>query len=89
MTIRSGTILTRFSQWVALQVAFYASGCTHMQYYRTLKQFLGVSAVTCKPFYDMIKEMCDEAREDMYKLGSDQLGSYHRAVTTGGWYMAY
>ena len=27
--------------------------------------------------------MCDEAREDMYKLGSDQLGSYHRAVTTG------
>ena len=60
---------------LALQVAFYASGCTHMQYYRTLQQFLGVSAVTCKPFYDMIKivypcvldmiqEMCDESRED-------------------------
>ena len=32
---------------------------------------------------DMIREMCDEAREDMYKLGSDKLGSYHRAVTTG------
>ena len=31
----------------------------------------------------MIQEMCDEARENMYKLGSDQLGSYHRAVTTG------
>ena len=28
----------------------------------------------------MIREMCDEA---MYKLGSDKLGSYHRAVTTG------
>ena len=79
---------------LALQVAFYASGCTHMQYYRTLRQFLGVSAVTCKPYYDMIKliypcvldmiqEMCDEAREDMYKLGSANLGSYHRAVTTG------
>ena len=26
---------------------------------------------------------CDEAREDMYKLGSDYLGSYHHAVTTG------
>ena len=79
---------------LALQVAFYASGCTHMQYYRTLRQFLGVSAVTCKPFYDMIKlvypcvldmiqEMCDESKEDMYKLGSENLGSYHRAVTTG------
>ena len=63
---------------LALQVAFYASGCTHMQYYHTLQQFLCVSAVTCKPYYDMIKlvypcvldmiqEMCDEAREDMYK----------------------
>ena len=70
---------------LALQVAFYACGCTHMQYYCTLRQFLGVSAVTCKSFYDMIKlvypcvldmtqEMCDEAREDMYKLGSDNLG---------------
>ena len=38
---------------LALQVAFYASGCTHMQYYCTLRQFLGVSAVTCKPYYDM------------------------------------
>ena len=26
---------------------------------------------------------CDEAREDMYKLGSANLGSYHHAVTTG------
>ena len=40
---------------LALQVAFYTSGCTHIQYYRTLRQFLGVSAVTCKPFYEMIK----------------------------------
>ena len=32
---------------------------------------------------DMIQEMCHEAREDIYKLGSDQLGSNHRAVTTG------
>ena len=37
----------------ALQVAFYASGCTHAQYYRILKQSLGVQAVT--PFYEMIK----------------------------------
>ena len=25
---------------LALQVAFYGSGCTHMQYYRILQQFL-------------------------------------------------
>ena len=40
---------------LALQVAFYASGCTHAQYYRILKQSLGIQAVTCKPFYEMIK----------------------------------
>ena len=32
---------------LALQVSFYASGCTHAQYYRILKQSLGVQAVTC------------------------------------------
>ena len=30
---------------LALQVAFYASGCTHAQYYRILKQSLGIQAV--------------------------------------------
>ena len=30
-----------------------------------------------------MKLRCDEAREDMYKLGSANLGSYHHAVTTG------
>ena len=28
----------------------------------------------------MIQEMCDEAREDMYKLGSANLGSYQGTV---------
>ena len=64
---------------LALQVAFYASGCTHAQYYRILKQSLGVQAVTCKPYYEMIKlvfphvgdmidEMCTEAMVDMKAL---------------------
>ena len=35
---------------LALQGAFYASGCTHMQYYHIIRHFLGVSAVTCKPY---------------------------------------
>ena len=65
---------------LALQVAFYVFGCTHMQYYHNiLRQYLGVSAVTCKPCFmiifimklvhpcvlDMIQEMCDESKEDM------------------------
>ena len=68
---------------LALQVAFYASGCTHAQYYRILKQSLGVQAVTCKPFYEMIKlvfphvdemvdDMCIEATADMAALPPEQ-----------------
>ena len=79
---------------LALQVAFYASGCTHAQYYHILKHSLGVQAVTCKPFYDMIKlvypcvldmihGMCNEARDDMEALAPEQLGSMQRVVTAG------
>ena len=68
---------------LALQVAFYASGCTHAQYYRILKQSLGVQAVTYKPFYEMIKlvfphvdemvdDMCIEATADMAALPPEQ-----------------
>ena len=76
-----GTIVT-----LALPVAFNASGCTHTQYYRILKQSLGVQAVTCKPFYEMIKlvfphvddmvdDMCIEATADMAALPPEQIGS--------------
>ena len=79
---------------LALQVAFYASGCTHAQYYRILKQSLGIQAVTCKPFYEMIKlvfphvsdmleEMGTEAMADMKALPPEQIGSIQRAIVTG------
>ena len=79
---------------LALQVAFYASGCTHAQYYRILKQSLGVQAVTCKPYYEMIKlvfphvgdmidEMCTEAMDDMEALPPGEIGSMQRAIVTG------
>ena len=79
---------------LALQVAFYVSGCTHAQYYRILKQSLGVQAVTCKPFYEMIKlvfphvsdmleEMGTEAMIDMKALPPDEIGSMQRAILTG------
>ena len=38
---------------LTLQVAFYASGCAHSQYYCILKLSLGVQAVTCKPLIFM------------------------------------
>ena len=76
---------------LALQVAFYASGCTYAQYYRILKQSLGVQAVTCKPFYEMIKlvlphvsdmidEMCTEAMDDMEALLPGEIGSMQRLL---------
>ena len=79
---------------LALQVAFYASGCTHAQYYRILKQSLGVQAVTCKPYYEMIKlvfphvgdmleEMGTEAMVDMKALPPGEIGSIQRAIVTG------
>ena len=79
---------------LALQVAFYASGCTHAQYYRILKQSLGVQAVTCKPFYEMIKlvfphvsdmleGMGTEAMFDMKALPPEEIGSMQRAIVTG------
>ena len=79
---------------LAMQVAFYASGCTHAQYYRILKQSLGVQAVTCKPFYEMIKlvflhvsdmleEMGTEVMADMKALPPEDMGSMQRAIVTG------
>ena len=79
---------------LAVQVAFYASGCTHAQYYRILKQSLGVQAVTCKPFYetiklvfphvsDMLEEMGTEAMADMKALPPEEIGSIQRAIVTG------
>ena len=79
---------------LALQVAFYASRCTHAQYYRSFKQLLGVQAVTCKPFYEMIKqvfphvsdmidEMINEAMVDTKALPPEQIGSLQRAIVTG------
>ena len=78
----------------ALQVAFYAPGCTHAQYYHILKHSLGVQAVTRKQFYDMIKlgypcvldmihEICNEDRADIVALAPEQLGSMQCVVTTG------
>ena len=31
----------------------------------------------------MMQEMCDESKEDMYTLGSDQLGRYSGIATPG------
>ena len=56
---------------LALQIAFYASGCTHAQYYRILKQSLGVQAVTCKPFYEMIKLVFPHVSDMLEEMGTE------------------
>ena len=75
---------------LALQVAFYAWGSTHSQYFKILKRSLGINAVTVKPFYDILKlmypkvleEMCGLAITEMAIMEPSELGSIDRAVTT-------
>ena len=96
LTFDSSPMVESSCRTLALQVAFYASGCAHAQYYRILKQSLGVQAVTCRPlnFYEMIKlvfphvsdmidEICTEAMADMKALPPEQIGSIQCAIVTG------
>ena len=52
---------------VAVQVAFMVAGCTHANYYRALKQALGMETVSADTFmstivrmYPVVKQMLDE-----------------------------
>ena len=78
---------------LALQVAFVVAGCAHAQYSKVLKQCLGISSVSASTFYetiklihpvvyDMLTEMCDEAKSEMKSLDPTVVGSWKRAVTT-------
>ena len=78
---------------LAIQVAFIAKGCMHSQYYKILKQYLGISAVNPTTFYETIKlllpvvttmlnEMCNEAKADMKMKAPTEVGSWQRAITS-------
>ena len=83
---------------IAVQVAFMVAGCTHANYYRALKQALGMDTVSPDTFMStivrmypvvkqMVDEMCKEAKNDMKSMDQTQLGSWSRAVTSadGTW----
>ena len=83
---------------MSVQVAFIVAGCTHATYYKVLKNFLGIDAVSPPMFSytiqllhpvvsKMLEELCTEAKLEMRSMDQSQLGSWSRAVTTadGTW----
>ena len=87
------TLSKRTAVSLALQVAFVIAGCAHAQYAKVLKQCLGMSSVSIQVFSDticllhsvveeMLKEMCDEAKNQMKSFGPTVVGSWERAITT-------
>ena len=83
---------------VAVQVAFMVAGCTHANYYRALKQALGMDTVCPNTFMStivrmypvvkqMVDEMCEEAKNDMKTMNQTQLGFWSQVVTSadGTW----
>ena len=77
---------------LALAVAFLITGHDFIKFNRTLKQCLGISALSknrhcvMKTTYpviaDILNEMCEEEKERMRHLPKEELGSWNRAVVT-------
>lgn len=83
---------------MAIQVAFIVAGCTHATYCKALQHALGMHTVSAATFTDtikkmhpivegMVKEWCEEAKNEMKAMDQAKLGSWKRAVTTadGTW----
>ena len=81
-----------------VQVAFLCAGNTHAVYYKTLKNALGIEAVSAPAFMDkihslhpivksMLDDVCETARQEMKDKKEDELGLWKRAVTVadGTW----
>ena len=84
---------------LSLAVAFFLTGHGFSKFDKTLRQYLGISAVSKNKFYDVIKlvyphitdilnEMCHEEKEQMRAIAGETLGSWQRAVVTsdGVWH---
>ena len=84
---------------LALGVAFFISGHGFAKFEKTLKQFLGISCVSKKKYYDIVKlvyphisaildEMCEEKKNRMKEKDGAVLGSWKKAVVTsdGVWH---
>ena len=81
-----------------VQVAFLCAGITHAVYYKTLKNALGIEAVSAPAFMDtihsmhpivksMLDDVCETTKQEMKDKEEDELGSWKRAVTVadGTW----
>ena len=81
-----------------IQVGFICAGITHAVYYKTLKNALGIEAVSAPAFMDtiysmypivkaMLDDICETAKQEMKDKREDELGSWQRAVTVadGTW----
>ena len=75
-----------------IQVGFICAGITHAVYYKTLKNALGIEAVSAPAFMDtiysmypivkaMLDDVCETAKQEMKDKKEDELGSWQRAVT--------
>ena len=71
---------------ISVQVAFLVTGCTHATYYKVLKNFLGIDAVSPPMFAytiqllhpvvsKMLEELCAEAKLEMRNM--DQSHAIH------------
>lgn len=76
----------------SVQMAFILAGCTHATYKKVLQHSLGMDAVQMNTFItiihrmyptvkQMVDEMCEEAKNDMKRMGDNVLGSFKRACT--------
>jgi len=72
---------------LALAVAFIVSGHGFAKFHRTQNQCLGIQAISKKRFFevvkliyphihDILKEMCDEKKEQMKRINSNVLESW-------------
>jgi len=78
---------------LALSLSFFISGHGYASYRKTLGKGSGLGVVSEKPFLEVVdlaltyikeilEELCKDAKLQMKSISSDQLGSWHRAVTT-------
>lgn len=82
---------------LSLRVACIAAGCQYATYDKIFKHYLGMHTVNFNQFYhtlelmamaphveSMLKEQCEEAKQEMKSMPKDRVGSGHR----GRWCVA-
>ena len=79
---------------LSLRVACIAAGCQYATYEKIFMRYLGMHVVNQKQFYQtleimapyvesILKEQCEEAKQEMKSMPQGDVGSWSRAVTVG------